>query len=82
MMNSLECLKRTRRKGESVKVQCWLDDKDTDIRNNNKLRISNAPEYPGYVNVAILDREGTTMENETVVNGLTLIKAVQNAMND
>ena len=70
------------RKGESMKVQCWLDDSDTVERNNNKLRISNAPGNPGCVNVAILDREGTTMENETVVNGLTLIKAVQNAMND
>ncbi len=64
-----------------MKVQCWLDDNETAERNNNKLRISNAPDYPGCVNVAILDVEGTTMENETVVDGLSLIKAVQNAMN-
>ena len=70
------------RKGESMKVQCTFDDGDTVERNNNKLRISNAPGHTGCVNVAILDRDGTTMENETVVDGLTLIKAVQNAMND
>ena len=68
--------------GESMKVQCTFDDGDTVERYNNKLRISNAPGHPGCVNVAILDREGTTTENETVVDGLTLIKAVQNAMND
>lgn len=65
-----------------MRVLCWFDDSDTVERNNNKLRISNAPGHPGCVNVAILDREGATMENETVVDGLTLIKAVQNAMND
>lgn len=65
-----------------MNIQCWLDDDEITERNGNKLRISNTPDYPGCVNVAILDVTGTTIENETVVDGLSLIKAVQNAMNN
>ena len=60
---------------------CWFDDEDTTNRNMNKLRISSAKGYPKCVEVAIMDIEGGTMLEETVVDGMELIKAIQNAMN-
>ena len=64
-----------------MKVECWFDDEDTINRNRNKLRISNTDDYLGCVNVAILDVDGNTMIEEIIVDGMQLIKAIQNAMN-
>jgi len=64
-----------------MRVECWFDDEDTINRNRNKLRISSADGYPDCVNVAILDIDGSTMNEETIVNGMQLIKAIQNALN-
>ena len=66
-----------------MRVECWFDDEDTINRNRNKLRISSTEGYPDCVNVAILnlDVDGGTVIEETVVDGMQLIKAIQNAMN-
>ena len=64
-----------------MRVECWFDDDNTIDRNRNKLRVSSANGYPQCVEVAILDIEGGTAIEETIVDGLELIKAIQNAMN-
>jgi len=64
-----------------MRVECWFDDDDTINRNMNKLRISSANGYPNCVEVAILDVDGGTSIEETIVDGMELIKAIQNAMN-
>ena len=64
-----------------MRVECWFDDETTLIRNMNKLRISSVNDYTNYVKVAILDDNGATMVQETVVDGMELMKAIQNAMN-
>lgn len=64
-----------------MRVENWFDDDDTINRNRNKLRISSAKGYPKCVEVAILDIDGGTVVEETVVDGMELMKAIQNAMN-
>ena len=64
-----------------MRVECWFDDEDTMNRNMNKLRISSVNDYTHYVNIAILDVDGGTKIEETVVDGMELIKAIQNAIN-
>ena len=64
-----------------MRVECWFDDDDTISRNRNKVRVSSANGYPQCVEVAIFDIEGGTTIEETIVDGLELIKAIQNAMN-
>ena len=64
-----------------MRVENWFDDDDTINRNRNKLRISSTKGYPNCVEVAILDVDGGTVIEETVVDGMELIKAIQNAMN-
>ena len=64
-----------------MRVECWFDDEDTINRNRNKLRISSTDGYPDCVNVAILNVDCITMIEETIVDGMQLIKAIQNAMN-
>ena len=65
-----------------MRVECWFDDDDTINRNRNKLRIMSANGYQNCVEVAILDIDGCTAVEETIVDGYELIKAVQNAMNN
>lgn len=65
-----------------MRVECWFDDDDTINRNRNKLRIMSANGYQNCVKVAILDIDGGTAIEETIVDGYELIKAVQNAMNN
>ena len=65
-----------------MRVECWFDDESVTLRNRNKLRISSEDGYVHCVKVAILDVEGATCLEETVVDGYELIKAVQNAMNN
>ena len=65
-----------------MRVECWFDDESVTLRNRNKLRISSDDAYVHCVKVAILDVDGGTAIEETVVDGYELIKAVQNAMNN
>ena len=60
-------------------IKCIFDSEDDVIRNNNMLEIENS-NMPGMVIVSILTKN-RAKENETVVDGLELIKAIQNAMN-
>ncbi len=64
-----------------MKVDCWLDGEETTIRNGNKLKVSSSNYAPNCVEVAIISKDGATMLEESVVNGMELIKAIQNAMN-
>lgn len=64
-----------------MRVECWFDDEDTINRNRNKLRIMSCEEYPDCVEVSILDIDGTTALDGTIVDAHELIKAVQNAIN-
>lgn len=63
-----------------MRVECWFDDEDT--INRNKLRIMSCEGYPDCVEVSILDVDGTTALDGTIVNAYELIKAVQNAINN
>lgn len=63
-----------------MRVECWFDDDDT--INRNKLRIMSCEGYPDCVEVSILDVDGTTALDGTIVNAYELIKAVQNAINN
>ena len=60
-------------------VKCIFDSVDDVTRNGNMLEIEN-DSVPGMVIVSILTKN-RSKENETVVDGLELIKAIQNAMN-
>ena len=60
-------------------VKCTFDSEDDVIRNGNILEIENDP-MPGMVIVSILDKNGK-LEDQSVVDGMKLIKAIQNAMN-
>ena len=60
-------------------VKCIFDSEDDVTRNGNILEIENDA-VPGRVIVSILTKN-RAKENETVVDGLELIKAIQNAMN-
>ena len=60
-------------------VKCIFDSVDDVTRNGNMLEIEN-DSVPGMVIVSILTKN-RAKENETVVDGLELIKAIQNAMN-
>ena len=60
-------------------IKCTFDSEDDVIRNNNMLEIENS-NMPGMVIVSILNKNGGR-ETESVVDGMKLIKAIQNAMN-
>ena len=60
-------------------TKCTFDSEDDVIRNGNILEIENDP-MPGMVIVSILDKNGK-LEDQSVVDGMKLIKAIQNAMN-
>ena len=60
-------------------VKCTFDSETDVTRNNNILQVKNCSTF-GMVNVQILTVNGE-IEEESVVNGDELIRAVQNAMN-
>ena len=62
-----------------MKVECWFDSEDFITRNNNILTIQSSSRI-GSVEIIIRNKDGGT-ENSTVVDGMELIKAIQNAMN-
>ena len=62
-----------------MKVTCSFDS-ETDVnRNNNVLQVENSINND-MVKITILSKNGK-IENESVVDGSELIKAIQNAMN-
>ena len=63
-----------------MKVECWFDSEDFITRNNNILTIQSNSRL-GSVEIIIRNKDGGT-ENSTVVDGMELIKAIQNAMNN
>ena len=63
-----------------MKVECWFDSEDFVTRNNNILTIQSSPILES-VEIIIRNKDGGT-ENSTVVDGMELIKAIQNAMNN
>ena len=65
-----------------MRVECWFDNNSATLRNRNKLLISSDDVYKNCVKVSILNIEGKTTIEETVVDGYELIKAIQNAMNN
>lgn len=62
-----------------MRVTCSFDSKTDVDRNNNVLRVENSINND-MVKITILDKDGK-IENESVVDGHELIKAIQNAMN-
>lgn len=63
-----------------MKVECWFDSEDFITRNNNILTIQ-SNSRPGSIEIIFRNKDGGT-ENSTVVDGMELIKAIQNAMNN
>lgn len=61
-------------------TRCDFDSEDDIRRNNNVLRIESGIAPAGMVLVRILNKDGD-VENESEVDGMELIRAVQNAMN-
>lgn len=62
-----------------MRVTCSFDS-ETDVgRNNNVLQVENSINND-MVKITILSKDGK-IENESVVDGSELIRAIQNAMN-
>lgn len=61
-------------------TKCFFDDDEFVTRNANTVIVSSDTEIFGCVHVIINDREGK-MENDFIINGQELIRAVQNCVN-
>lgn len=62
-----------------MRVTCSFDSETDVSRNNNILRVENSINND-MVKITILSKDGK-IENESVIDGSELIKAIQNAMN-
>lgn len=60
-------------------TKCFFDDDEFVTRNANTVIVSSDSEIFGCVHIIINDREGK-MENDFIINGSELIKAVQNCL--
>ena len=61
-------------------TKCFFDDDEFVTRNANTVIVSSDTEIFGCVHIIINDREGK-MENDFIINGQELIRAVQNCVN-